>query len=62
MDISKACLLVLTALVTVGCAASQPTVARAPGSEPLMVASADGRAVKLDELWSNRKATVLVFY
>ena len=53
---------VLTALATLGCAASHATAVREPGSDPLILASADGSTVKLDDLWRNRKATVLVFW
>jgi peroxiredoxin len=62
MAISKFCLFVIAALATVGCASSHKTAISEPGSEPLILASADGSTVKLDELWRDHKATVLVFW
>lgn len=53
---------VFTTLATTGCASSHKTSVSEPGSDPLVLASADGSTVKLDELWHDRKATVLVFW
>ena len=62
MAISSFLFIVFTTLAATGCASSHKTSVSEPSSDPLVLASADGSTVKLDELWHDRKATVLVFW
>ena len=62
MATSKFCWFVLAALAIAGCAAAPATIVERPGRAPLSLTAIDGSPVKLDQLWRERKVTVLVFW
>ena len=62
MATSKFCLFVLAALAMAGCAATPKTILEQPGRESLSLTATGGSQVMLDQLWHERKVTVLVFW
>jgi len=62
MVTSKYVLLFVTTLVPWACTHANSTALHEPVLPPLLVTSPGGNSIKLNELWLERKATVLVFW